>query len=189
MIRSVRSARAPVLALGLLAPLGCSREAPPAPAAAARSIAAGSIAPVPASASASASARAVSAAASADAASAPARLCEVEISGQVRLSPKDKDAPDPLVFVALGDCLDPASRIVGFGGTAKGRFFVEVFVPWGSDLTVCAASESSPGGPSTLYGKAKVRMHAERAGEIEYKGVGIDLAKGPARTFEHRAGP
>jgi hypothetical protein len=65
---------------------------------------------------------------------------------------------------------------------------VEVFVPWGSDLTLCAASETAPGKPSTLYGKAKVPMHAEAAGEVEFKNVILDLAAGqPPKKFEYVA--
>lgn len=116
-------------------------------------------------------------------------VCEVEIAGTVRVPRKFKKAPPPLTFVAIGDCLAPSPQIVGFGGSTFGRFFVEVFVPWGSDLTICAASESKPGGPSTLYGKAALVMHAEKGGEVEFHDVKIDVAPGPPRTFEHYSGP
>lgn len=94
-----------------------------------------------------------------------------------------------MVFVAVGDCLAENPKIVGFAGSNKGKFFVEVFVPWGSDLTICAASEPTDKAPSKLYGKGAIAMHAEAAGEVEFKDVAIDLAPGPAKTFEHYMGP
>src|SRR5262249_39628896 len=88
-----------------------------------------------------------------------------------------------LVFVALGDCLAESPRIVGYGGTHQGRLFVEVFVPWGSDLTLCAASEPSPGAPSTLYGKAPGGVPAAAHGEIQWAGVEGKAAPRPPHSF------
>lgn len=115
-------------------------------------------------------------------------LCEVEIAGRLVVPERLRQrAHNPTVFVAIGDCLAPAPRIIGSSGSTRGRFFIEVFAPWGSDLSLCAASESQPGGPSTLYGKATVAMHAEAKGEVEFKDVMVQLAPGPARTFPHHA--
>ena len=91
--------------------------------------------------------------------------------------------PNAETFVAIGDCLG-GGKMVGHGGTTDGRFFVEVFVPWGSDLTLCAASRPGPGQPSTLYGKAKIPMHAEKTGEVEFKNVVVEVAKGPPKSFD-----
>lgn len=114
------------------------------------------------------------------AAAEPTPLCEVEIAGNLTAPP---DVPAPMVFVALGDCLAEKPRVIGYGGSHKGRFFVEVFAPWGSDLTLCAASEPTPGAASRLYGKAAMVMHAEAKGEVEFKDVKLTLAPGPARAF------
>src|SRR5439155_22560543 len=119
---------------------------------------------------------------------APAGICEVEVSGNVVLPAAFASEPAPMTFVALGDCLAPSAKMLGFGGSCRGRFFVEVFAPWGSDLTLCAASEPSPGAPSTLYGKAKIAMHAEHTGEVEFKDVVVELASAPPHPFPHTAG-
>ena len=117
--------------------------------------------------------------------------CEVEITGKVKLpkgTPPNDKAASPMTFVALGDCLAPTPRIVGFSGSTRGRFFVEVFVPEGSELSLCAALESAPGGPSTLYGKAKAKMVARGRGEVEFKNLVVELAPGPAKSFPHHSG-
>src|SRR4051812_33176968 len=127
-------ARLLLLAISLAAPLGCSRPAarsssppPPPPIDA-------TIEPIP---SPPLGARYVP------------KMCEVEISGEVRLPKKSAHAPAPTILIARGDCLAPSPQILGFG-PSNGRFFVEAMVPWGSDLTVCAASEPALGAPSTL---------------------------------------
>jgi len=108
--------------------------------------------------------------------------CEVEIGGRVTL-PKDSHANPPMTFVAIGDCLAEHPQMIGFGGTTNNGYFIEVFAPWGSDLTICAASEPSPGQPSTLYGRSKLSMHAEAAGEVTFHDVLIELKEGPPKTF------
>ncbi len=112
--------------------------------------------------------------------------CEVEISGKVVVPKKFAKAPAPMTFVAIGDCLAEKPDIVGYGGSNHGVFFVEVFAPWGSDVSLCAASEPTPGKPSTLYGKAKLPMHAQASGEVEFHDVVVEVAPGPPKTFEHR---
>jgi len=113
-------------------------------------------------------------------------LCEVEISGQLRLPAAASPATAPLTFVALGDCLSPDARLLGQAGSTRGRFFIEVFAPWGSDLTLCAASESTPGAPSTLYGKAPGILHAAATGEVEFKDLVVELTPGPPHRFSHQ---
>ncbi len=109
-----------------------------------------------------------------------AAKCEVEISGRV-IAPAG--APAPMTFVAVGDCLAEKPEILGFGGTTNGGFFIEVFAPWGADLTLCAASAPAPGRPSTLYGKAAKVMHAEAAGEVTFRDLTVELKPGPPRSF------
>jgi hypothetical protein len=117
------------------------------------------------------------------------RMCEVEVSGKVKLPKEFAKAPAPLTFIAIGDCLAPSPRTVGFVGTTDGRFFLEVFVPWGADLTLCAASEPTDGAPSTLYGKAAIPMRADRVGEVQFTNLVVTLAPGPPKTFPHRTTP
>lgn len=121
------------------------------------------------------------------------QTCEVEITGTVKVKKgaapaASAGAASPLTFVAVGDCLAPEPRIVGFSGSTRGRFFVEVFVPEGTELSLCAALESTPGGASTLYGKAAKKMVARGRGEVEFKNLVVELAPGPARTFPHTTG-
>ena len=118
----------------------------------------------------------------------PPRLCEVEAEGRIVVPKRARKGPTPTTFIAIGDCLVPEPKIVGFGGSTFGRFFIEVFVPWGSDLSICAAIEPAPEKPSTLYGKAPIAMHAEKEGEVEFKGLVIELKPGPPKVFAHRAG-
>lgn len=114
----------------------------------------------------------------------PVALCEAELSGHLRLPPQSR-APAPMVFVAIGDCLADPPRIVGHGGTTAGRFFVEVFVPCGVELTLCAASEPTPGAASPLYARAAGTLHVEQGQENEWKGIEVLLAHAPARRFPH----
>lgn len=115
--------------------------------------------------------------------------CEVEISGRVVVPAKYATAPLPRVFVAQGDCLVSGAKMVGYAAADRdGRVFIEVLVPWAADLTICAAIEPTPGAASTVWGKAATPMHAEKDGEVEFKGVVITLAEGEAKKFEHLNG-
>lgn len=117
------------------------------------------------------------------ASSAPAHpaLCEVEMGGMVKGIPTGKFAN---IIVSDQDCLAPGARLLGRSGvTREGKFFYEVYTKWGSDLTVCIAVESEPGKPSTVYGKAPRALHAEAAGEVEFKDLEITIAPGPAHVF------
>ena len=61
--------------------------------------------------------------------------------------------------------------------------FIEVFSRWGADLTVCAAVSKEPGAPSTVYGKADSKFHAEAVGEIMIPKISFELKKGPRHVF------
>lgn len=113
---------------------------------------------------------------------------EVEISGRVVVPAKHATDPLPRVFVAQGDCLASGAKMVGYAGADReGRVFVEVVVPWGADLTMCAAIEPTPGAVSRVWGKAATPMRAEER-EVEFTGVVITLAEGEAKRFEHLNG-
>lgn len=111
-------------------------------------------------------------------------VCEVEFFGQVK--PVDPKLPPPVVFASYTDCLAPTTRNIGQTSTQPdGKFFLEVFVKWGSDLTLCAFQPAAGGEekPTKLYGKAAGPFHAEKEGEVEFKDVQIELKSGTARTF------
>ena len=114
-----------------------------------------------------------------------AHACEVEITGEVTATVGPTETR--FVYVATGDCLDPASRVRGRAAVeADGKFFIEVFPPCGSDLTVCATVE--PAGtmepqPTKRYGKLDQKLHAEGIGEIEFKGLQVPIADQAERTL------
>ncbi|MCS6898361.1 MAG: hypothetical protein RMJ98_01070 [Myxococcales bacterium] len=111
-------------------------------------------------------------------------VCEVEFFGQVK--PVDPKLPPPVVFVSYTDCLAPTTGNIGQTSTQPdGKFFLEVFVKWGSDLTLCAFQPTKEGAekPTKLYGKAAGPFHAEKEGEVEFKDVQIELKNGTPQTF------
>jgi hypothetical protein len=63
------------------------------------------------------------------------------------------------------------------------RFANEIFVKWGSDVSICAAAVEAPDKPTTIYGRAPGKLHAEKAGEVEFKDLVIELKPGPRHLF------
>jgi hypothetical protein len=109
------------------------------------------------------------------------------MSGSVKGVPAGKFAN---LIISDEDCLSPTARIIGRSGvSAEGKFFYEVYVRWGTDLTICSAVEPVAGKPTTLYGKAAGPFHAEASGEVEFKKVEIVLAPGPAHSFPTKLEP
>jgi hypothetical protein len=119
-------------------------------------------------------------------------MCEVEIDGEVAL-PKGVSPAKARVVVLFseGDCLAPGARIIGQAlASAKGKYSMEVFPKWGADVTVCAAVETNPGAPVTVYGKSEKPIHAEQTGEIVVSNHKIILAKAALLTLgSPSAGP
>lgn len=114
-------------------------------------------------------------------------LCEVEMAGQ--LTPV-LDARDALaVYVSVDDCMAPDARMVARMPTLPNQpFFVEVFVPCGMELSLCAAVEprltvGDVPKPTRRYGQLPRRLKAVGEGEIEFKELTWQLADGPQRTF------
>jgi hypothetical protein len=168
-----------LLVAGALVLAACNREPPPPAASPARETSSPSPSPSP---------PAPSAAAPSD--SAPVvhpQTCEVEFAGNLQLPPGAPRGDANYVFVTIGDCLAEGARVVGWGGNTNGRFFVEVFVPWGSDVSLCAVSMAPPGKPSTLYGKTPL-LHAEKLGDVEFKNLVVPLKSGPPRLFPRPPG-
>jgi hypothetical protein len=111
-------------------------------------------------------------------------MCEVEMRGRVELPAGTPPTPLPRLHVSYGDCLSPTAHVAGqFWARPDGTFFLEVFVPWASDLTLCASYEPAAKGPSTAYGKVERVFHAEKTGEVEFNDVRVVLKPGPPRVF------
>lgn len=117
----------------------------------------------------------------------PVAPCEVELSGQLTAT---APAGQVLaVYVARGDCLAAdAHTLARIVASEDGKFFTEVFVPCGWQLSLCAAREArdfeNPAPkPTDHYGKLPRDLSAVGEGEIEFKELNWALADGPQRVF------
>lgn len=111
-------------------------------------------------------------------------LCEVEFGGKVQYAGKVDPKLHWFVFAAQGDCMTKNPHILGTAAVSPdGTFFSEVFVKWGSDVTFCAAALEAQDKPTTLYGKAEGKFHAEATGEVVFKGLVIVPKPGPSKIF------
>ena len=82
------------------------------------------------------------------------------------------------------DCLAKDAHILGTNPlTNDGHMFIEVFSRWGADLTVCVAVATDSGAPSTYYGKAPGKFHAEGVGEVMIPKISFELKPGPKHVF------
>jgi len=117
----------------------------------------------------------------------PVAPCEVELSGQLTAT-----APAGQVlaiYVARGDCLaGDAHCLARVVASEDGKFFTEVFVPCGWQLSLCAAREArdfenQAPKPTSHYGKLPRDLSAVGEGEIEFKELNWSLADGPQRLF------
>ena len=108
-------------------------------------------------------------------------LCEVEVFGRVQGASPTTAAT---IFLSDGDCLAPGAHMLGASPAAKdGSFRVEVFAPWGSDVSICAAMIPADGKAATSYGKASGTFHAEQLGEVVFREVEIAMKTGAPKTF------
>lgn len=87
--------------------------------------------------------------------SAPPRSGEeptVELSGVVRIGPLGRPRYPISVIIASGDCASPSSRLLRRLplGDSDG-FYAVVLADPGEQLTVCVASEPSPGLPTPIW--------------------------------------
>lgn len=87
--------------------------------------------------------------------SAPPRSGEeptVELSGVVRIGPSGRPKYPVSVIIASGDCASPDSRLLRRLplGESDG-FYAVVLADPGEQLTVCVASEPSPGLPTPIW--------------------------------------
>lgn len=165
-------------ALAVLTLIGCDEKKEGVPAAPSAAPAAPSPTPAPTVASGAPSA-------SASAAPKHSETCEVEIFGKVNLPQGLNKGQRVVVYVAQDDCLSDNAQILGhvLAGAGDGAIVIEVFPKWGTDITICAGVDEGEGKPTTRYGKAKGKFHAEAEGEVTFADVKIDIEKGKPHTF------
>lgn len=82
------------------------------------------------------------------------------------------------VWIVDGPCWQTASRAFGGAKTTADKWLLEVFVPQGTQLWVCAAA-GDPAKPLTVYGQAdKSPLLGKGTGEVTFMNLSIKLAKG-----------
>ncbi len=117
----------------------------------------------------------------------PVAPCEVELSGQ--LTATAPAGQFVAIYVARGDCMAAdAHTLARVIAAEDGKFFSEVFVPCGWQLSLCAAYEArdfeNPAPkPTTHFGKLPRDLAAVGEGEVEFKELNWSLADGPQRVF------
>jgi hypothetical protein len=107
-----------------------------------------------------------------------ADFAQVEISGQLTMPVGEKGTAH--VFVTDAECWKEGARAYG-EKVAPGAFNIEVIVPQGSPLWVCAALVPEGKKPKPVwYGSATRGMiKGEGLGEVVYAGLDVPLRKGP----------
>jgi hypothetical protein len=105
-------------------------------------------------------------------------MAECEISAEVT---RPKGVKGELhAWVTDGECWREGTHAWGEtkGGAVNDRFFVEVYVPQGTQLWVCAALVDGKK-PITVYGQLdRAPLLGKGAGEVAFMGLKIALAKG-----------
>jgi hypothetical protein len=105
---------------------------------------------------------------------------EVEIAGAVKRPAGVKG--EVTVWVTDAPCWDAAAKAYGETKANPDNFFVEVFVPQGSSLWVCAGVTNGAK-PITVYGQAeKAPLLGKGIGEVTFSGLAVPLAKGKKVT-------
>ena len=111
---------------------------------------------------------------------------EVEMSGKVEIPPRLRTKRIK-IYVAEQDCLDEKSKVFGVVAAGKdGKFFVEVFAPTGSYLSLCVAVDDGEGNASRAYGALPRKLRAVGTGEVVFPSLAIELKVGPPHLFRSR---
>jgi hypothetical protein len=106
----------------------------------------------------------------------PATMAEVEMSGTVTLPPKVKG--DMTVWVVDAPCWKEGGRAFNSSKVVGDKFFLEVYVPQGTQIWVCGAVGDG-GKPLEIYGQAdRSPLLGKGTGEVTFMGLSIKLAKG-----------
>ncbi|HND10769.1 MAG TPA: hypothetical protein PKL17_01055 [Pseudomonadota bacterium] len=111
----------------------------------------------------------------------------IELSGVVRIGPSGRPRYPVSVIVASGDCTSPSSRLlrrVPLSDTDS--FFVVVMADPGEQLTVCAASEPSPGLPTPIWVKSDP-ITVGPASEQAVSNLSLVLRSAEPKTFSTAA--
>jgi hypothetical protein len=116
-------------------------------------------------------------------ASAPAHQEVVEAEFEGRVSPFDPSKPT-IVFASYDDCLGKTAANIGqMPVKPDGKFGLEIFVKWGSKLSLCAAQITTQEKPTRLYGKAAAGFEMKGRGDMEFEDITIEMKPGPPRVF------
>jgi hypothetical protein len=117
------------------------------------------------------------------AAAAPSQpiTAEVEIGGTVTRPAGAKG--DATVWIVDAPCWQPGGRAFGSAKTAAGdKFFLEVYVPQGTQLWVCGAVGDGTK-PLEIYGQSdRAPLLGKGTGEVTFMGLSVPLKKGKKVT-------
>jgi hypothetical protein len=103
---------------------------------------------------------------------------EVEIGGTVSRPPHVSG--DATVWVVDKPCWQKDARAFGSSKTTGDKFFLEVYVPQGTQVWVCAAVGDGKK-PLTVYGQAdRSPLLGKGTGEVTFTGLVVPLKKGKA---------
>ena len=108
-----------------------------------------------------------------------------KFTGSAKVGPGE----DYIVYVAKGDCTNPAEPPIArqIANKETGTFFTEVFVPCGTDLQLCAAIEKenldAVPQPTSRWGHMPRTLHAEGVGEVTFFNLEIAIEPASQRTF------
>jgi len=101
---------------------------------------------------------------------------EVEVGGTVKRPAAIKG--DVEVWVTDGPCWQPTTHAYGVSKANNDRFFVDVFVPQGATLWVCAGIVDGDK-PLTVYGQAdRAPALGKGLGQVTFTDLVVPLQKG-----------
>ena len=101
---------------------------------------------------------------------------EVELGGTVTRPPHVTG--DATVWIVDAPCWQAGARAFGASKTTNDKFFLEVYVPQGTQIWVCAALGDGSK-PLTVYGQAdRSPLLGKGTGEVTFMGLVVPLAKG-----------
>ncbi len=114
-------------------------------------------------------------------------MAEVELSGTVMRPAGQKG--EITVWITDGPCWQPATHAFNATKTIPDKFFVEVFVPQGTQLWVCAALGDGAK-PMSFYGQAdQAPLLGKGTGEVTFPGLTVTLRKGKPVSAPPKAPP
>jgi hypothetical protein len=107
-------------------------------------------------------------------------MAEVEMGGTITRPPHASG--DATVWVVDAPCWQAGGRAFISTKTTADKFFVEAYVPQGTQIWVCAALGDGKK-PMTIYGQAdRSPLYGKGTGEVTFMGLVAPLKKGPPVT-------